>query len=262
MYLKWCSHYLKICRTNCVCCGFIEIFQIFKRFLENKCVIYKTVYTIFYSVSLRCEVWLFLCMLLFIAVLNPEFDFCALLFSFQMSVSVTGSKTEAQLETSNMLPCTVWTMEIVLQLCLTYSVPCEVFGNIGVFVNFLYAELWSLHTARLWQAVIKVKPMCCHILGIVIALLSHFYFSWLHVPSLTFKNPCAGLAHPNRLFNKSLLWHPYVRYGKWFFTPRQTWSLSYKVFIYNRKVTSGIKKQHVWLFSVTFHEIQHLSNTL
>lgn len=32
---KRCSRYLKIHRT--VCCSFIEIFQIFKKFLENKC---------------------------------------------------------------------------------------------------------------------------------------------------------------------------------------------------------------------------------
>lgn len=49
MDLKRCSHYLEMCRTNCVCCSFIEIFQIFKRFLENKCVICKTVYSLLFS---------------------------------------------------------------------------------------------------------------------------------------------------------------------------------------------------------------------
>lgn len=39
---KKVQSYLKICRT--VCCSFIEIFQIFKRFLENKCVNYIGVY--------------------------------------------------------------------------------------------------------------------------------------------------------------------------------------------------------------------------
>lgn len=64
------------------------------------------------------------------------------------------------------LVATKWLMEI--QFCrfpsliprLQTSNCHKVFGNIGGGVNFLHAELWSLHTARVsvWQAVIKVNP--------------------------------------------------------------------------------------------------------
>lgn len=102
----------------------------------------------------------------------------------------------------------------VLQVSFTHSVFLVYAGvpNLELSVRYLETLLAAVISFTLSSdpstrvsrrenvAAIKVKLVCWHILGIVLGLMTRFYFSWLHVPSLTFRKACEGLAHLNRLF--------------------------------------------------------------